>query len=125
MNRKLILIILLFFFNLEVIAQENMAQDSCEFHISDTLDQGCWHYDRGMIWTYSSCEIKNFKLLVYDRYGVLVYKTDDIEATHYRSEMIKDGFQGEQLFSWFITGSVLEDGLSKTVDWKGQILYAW
>ncbi|NOQ73529.1 MAG: hypothetical protein GQ574_16100 [Crocinitomix sp.] len=98
MLNKLLILFVLMSLSQNARTQDLYPIDSCDFEISDTLDQGCWYYERGMIWTYSSCDIQEFKLMVIDRFGVIVYDTHDINALYYRSEMEKNGFRGTQLF---------------------------
>lgn len=107
------------------LAQASMQLDSCDFIISDTLDQGCGQYDHGMIWTYSSCDIHDFNLMVYDQYGVLIYQTDAIDAIYYQYEIEKMGYAGTQFFYWTVTGSIVVEEENKLVDWSGRMVYVW
>ena len=125
MKLKNVLLFTLVSFGHILFSQNVSLKDSCEFQITDTLDQGCGQYDHGMIWTNSSCDIQDFELMVFDKYGVLIYQTDAMDAIYYQYEIEKIGYAGTQFFYWTVTGSIIEEGEIKLVDWSGRMVYVW
>lgn len=120
---KLILILVFSALQFSVKAQGLYPIDSCGFHISDTLDQGCAQYDRGFLWTYTDCEVHDFRILLTDRKGRVVYYDNDINKTHSTYKMREDGFQGTQTFYWRVTGFVIVDGVERKINWQGTMFY--
>ncbi|MFT5821064.1 MAG: hypothetical protein ACI8ZM_002313 [Crocinitomix sp.] len=123
MLKNLLIFFVLFGSQQNANAQGLYPIDSCGFYISDTLDQGCAQYNHGFIWTYSDCEIHDFRILVTDRKGRVVYYDNDINKRHETYKIWDDDFRGSQTFYWRATGFVLVNGVERKINWEGRLFY--
>lgn len=74
---KLHLFIFAFLFANYSIGQE--CPDSCQLNIPNSLTTDCDDFNCGILNIETTCPITNFHLLIFNRWGEVLFESDDIE----------------------------------------------
>lgn len=76
--------------------------DSCFVYLPNVLTPDCdWHPCDELI-VYSTCQINNYNFKVYNRWGELMYESEDIEDVWIPSQTMKPLVDGT--YVWVLTG---------------------
>lgn len=95
MNRLLVFIFL-FVFNASTFAQDC---DSCDIFVPNTLTPDCEEFGCEFLKIVSNCEISEFELSIFNRWGELVFESAD-QQKEFDSTTFKEG-----VYVWKLTGS--------------------
>lgn len=87
MKRNLILCFLLLISTAAVFGQ---TCDSCTVYIPNALTPDCDEYECEFLEIQSNCEMKDFKLEIYNRWGELLFESSD-EKKRFDSSDVKNG----------------------------------
>lgn len=90
--------------------------DSCVY-IPNTITPDCDQVDCEYFTLYFQCPIDDFKLVIYDRFGELVFESQDLENKWSSAEATEDG-----LYHWVITGIMSDLGTPFAVSKKGTVV---
>lgn len=93
---------IIFFF---VISNSVQAQncDSCEIFIPNTLTPDCDLFECEFLKIESNCEISEFELSIFNRWGEQLFYSDNL-SQKFDSSDVKDG-----TYFWIITGAFCEN----------------
>lgn len=66
---------------LRLNAQEDQAlqSDSCNFYMPNTITPDCEDYGCQFLWFNLECELEDFYIEVYNRWGEVLYESNDQE----------------------------------------------
>ena len=98
MNRLLVFIFF-FVFNTSVFAQEC---DSCDIFVPNTLTPDCEEFGCEFLKIVSNCEINEFELSIYNRWGERVFHSTD-KQREFNSSEVNDG-----TYLWMLSGAFCE-----------------
>lgn len=90
--------------------------DSCLFVPNTvTLNCGSVYFEDYRMYVYVMCAINNFNLIVYNRWGEVMFETNDPKA-FWETDEVPDG-----VYVWMITGIMDDQGKAVNVEKKGHV----
>jgi len=120
MNLKKILFVALFLSSIHSFTQDVAhpleIPDSCLF-VPNAITPDCDQVDCGLLTIYFQCEITDFKLVIYNTYGEIVFESTDIE-----NKWSSDEVEGDGVFVWEITGTMSDAGTPFAVSKTGHLV---
>lgn len=89
--------------------------DSCLF-VPSAITPDCDQVGCELFSIYFQCVMTDFKIVIYDRYGELVFESTDIE-----NEWSSDDAEYDGAYTWQITGTMLDSATPFTFEKKGHV----
>jgi hypothetical protein len=84
------ILILYFFLFISATFVFSQACDTCRVYVPNALTPDCDKFECEFLEIQSNCEMKEFKLEIYNRWGELVFESSD-EKKRFDSSDVKDG----------------------------------
>ena len=83
--------------------------DSCVIYIPKVLTIDCCEYGCEKLRVYTDCEIENYHFIVYNRWGEIMFETDDQDAEWNLLTGENGGVLSDGVYVWQIEGSKIAD----------------
>lgn len=111
------LYIALFLGSLSSYSQDTKLSDSCYFYMPNIITPDCEDYGCQFLQFNLECEIKNFQIIIYNRWGELIHESNDRDELWDPFTVLKE----TQILIWQITGEIMYNGAYVKVEWRGEL----
>jgi hypothetical protein len=111
------ILFILSFFHLRAQAAEDSKPDSCYVYIPNNITENCCVYGCEYLQFNLGCKLKNFHIIILNRWGEIMYESTDQEELWNPFHDLKE----KDILIWEITGEVANNKEFIEVKWHGLI----